>query len=323
MLSSRELLDPSAVDADDVVVVLAFVQLEDGRAALEVMAGDEPGRLELREHAVDRREADVLVRIEQAAVDVLGTHVARLARRSRISRIFRRGTVIFSPARRSCEGSTMFSRPAAAARKARFLYHPRPLCPARAGNSRHLNTPEDRMALHRIVLALALLAAADAARRMRLPAEHPAGQPAERRGSGQGDGRHDAQPGALTCSARRWSRIRSRRNAGTTCIACCTAAPRRMDSAHFIVFFEGDKVVASRRSTTCADAVPQQTKLSSRPPADTAAGSRGRASHTRTRHLMHRAPRRRSILRAGPRPPPTALCWQPCGARRADRLSGR
>jgi len=60
-------------------MVLAFVQLEYGCATLEVMTGHEPGRLELREHPVDRREADVLVRIEQAAVDVLGTHMTRLA----------------------------------------------------------------------------------------------------------------------------------------------------------------------------------------------------------------------------------------------------
>jgi len=76
-----EFLDAPAINADDVVVVLAFVQFEDGRATLEVMAGHEPSRLELREHPVDRREADVLVRFEQPAVDVLGTHVARLAYR--------------------------------------------------------------------------------------------------------------------------------------------------------------------------------------------------------------------------------------------------
>jgi len=76
----RELLDPPAVGAHDVVVVLALVQLEDRSAALEVVARDEPGRLELREHAVHGGEPDVLVGIEQPAVHVLGAHVTRLAR---------------------------------------------------------------------------------------------------------------------------------------------------------------------------------------------------------------------------------------------------
>jgi hypothetical protein len=74
-----ELLDPTAVEADDVVVVRALVQLEDGHAVLEVMARDEAGGLELRQHPVDRREADVLARVDEALVDVLGGHVARAA----------------------------------------------------------------------------------------------------------------------------------------------------------------------------------------------------------------------------------------------------
>jgi len=77
----RELLDPAAVRAHDVVVVLALVQLEDGGAALEVVARDEAGGLELGEHAVHGRQPDVLVRLEQASVDVLRAEVAGLARR--------------------------------------------------------------------------------------------------------------------------------------------------------------------------------------------------------------------------------------------------
>jgi len=76
-LDSRigELLDSSAILADDVVVVLALVQLENRRAALEVVAGHETSRLELREHAIDRGQADVLVRLDQPTIDVLGAHV--------------------------------------------------------------------------------------------------------------------------------------------------------------------------------------------------------------------------------------------------------
>ena len=58
---------------------VAFVQLEYRRAALEVMARDEARALELRQDAVHGREADVLVRLDQAPIDVLGAHVTRLA----------------------------------------------------------------------------------------------------------------------------------------------------------------------------------------------------------------------------------------------------
>jgi len=71
----RKLLHVSAIDADDVVVVHAFVELEDRRAALEVMPRDEAGRFELREHAVHGGQADVLVELEEPAVDIFGAHV--------------------------------------------------------------------------------------------------------------------------------------------------------------------------------------------------------------------------------------------------------
>lgn len=76
----HELLNLAAIEADDVIVVIAFVQLEDGGRALEMMTADEAGRLELRENSVDGRESNVLVQFEQALVDVLGTHVARRGR---------------------------------------------------------------------------------------------------------------------------------------------------------------------------------------------------------------------------------------------------
>ena len=71
----HELLDLSAVHADDVVVVLALVQLEDRRAALEMMALDEFCGLELRQHAIHGREADVFALVHQRAVDVFGRQV--------------------------------------------------------------------------------------------------------------------------------------------------------------------------------------------------------------------------------------------------------
>ena len=75
-----ELLDASALHADEMVVVLAFVQLEHGLARLEVMADQEAGLLELRQHAIDGGEADVESLGKQQLVDVLGGQVTHLRR---------------------------------------------------------------------------------------------------------------------------------------------------------------------------------------------------------------------------------------------------
>ena len=75
-----ELLDPPALQADEVVVVRALVELEHRLARLEVMADQEPGLLELRQHAIDRGEADVESLGKQHLVDVLGGQVPHLGR---------------------------------------------------------------------------------------------------------------------------------------------------------------------------------------------------------------------------------------------------
>ncbi len=74
-----ELFDVAAVKTHDMIVMGPLVELEDSHAVLEVVPSDQAGRLELREHAVDGRKPDVLVRLEQAAVDVLGRQMPRLA----------------------------------------------------------------------------------------------------------------------------------------------------------------------------------------------------------------------------------------------------
>jgi hypothetical protein len=52
-----ELLDLSAPDADQVVMVIAAIQLEDRIAAFEMMPFHEARRFELREHPIHGREA--------------------------------------------------------------------------------------------------------------------------------------------------------------------------------------------------------------------------------------------------------------------------
>src|SRR5690349_23505414 len=54
-----ELLDATALHAHEVVVMLALVELEHRLARLEMVPHEKPGLLELRQHAIDGREADV------------------------------------------------------------------------------------------------------------------------------------------------------------------------------------------------------------------------------------------------------------------------
>ena len=74
-----ELLDLAAVQAHDVVVVVAPVELEHGHAVLEMVPGDQARRLELGQHAVHGGEPDVLVRTQQRLVDVFSRFVPRSA----------------------------------------------------------------------------------------------------------------------------------------------------------------------------------------------------------------------------------------------------
>ena len=65
----------AAIHADDVVVVVDIGEFEDRVSALEVVADDQPRRLELGQHPVDRRQTDILAGRQQRLVDILGTHV--------------------------------------------------------------------------------------------------------------------------------------------------------------------------------------------------------------------------------------------------------
>ena len=71
-----ELFDPSAVNTDDMIVMRALIELVNPKSALEMMARHQPGRFELREHAVDCRESDIEVGIEQTFVDFFGREMA-------------------------------------------------------------------------------------------------------------------------------------------------------------------------------------------------------------------------------------------------------
>ncbi len=58
------------------MVMGALVELEDSHPVLEMMTSDQARCLELRKHAVNGSEPDVLVRVEERAVNVFGRKMA-------------------------------------------------------------------------------------------------------------------------------------------------------------------------------------------------------------------------------------------------------
>ena len=75
-LRIEKLHHPTAVQAHQMVVVRAFVDLEHRLARLEVTAQQNAGLLELGQHAVHRGQTDVLLLVEQHAVHIFRSHVA-------------------------------------------------------------------------------------------------------------------------------------------------------------------------------------------------------------------------------------------------------
>jgi hypothetical protein len=71
----EKLLDETAVDAHEMVVVGPFVQLKNRFARFEIAACEKSCLLELREHAIDRREADIEFLVQQIAVHVFSSQV--------------------------------------------------------------------------------------------------------------------------------------------------------------------------------------------------------------------------------------------------------
>lgn len=70
-----EFLDATAINADQMVMVLAAVDLEDRLARFEEMALQQAGLFELGEHAIDGRQADIHVVVDEHPVDVFSGHV--------------------------------------------------------------------------------------------------------------------------------------------------------------------------------------------------------------------------------------------------------
>lgn len=76
----EEFLDSATLLTHDVVVVVTAIEFEDRLPSLEVMLLGEAGVHELRQHAIDRRQSDLLPALQQLTIDILGGHVTRVAR---------------------------------------------------------------------------------------------------------------------------------------------------------------------------------------------------------------------------------------------------
>ena len=75
----EELLDATALQADDVIVMAALVQFEHSLAAFEMMAYQQAGLLELGQYSIDRGQPDVLAGSQQNLVDVFRRQMPLLA----------------------------------------------------------------------------------------------------------------------------------------------------------------------------------------------------------------------------------------------------
>ena len=70
-----EFLNPSAFEAEDMVVVFALIEFEHRMATLEMVALDQASRLELGQHAVYGRQADLLAGFLQRSKNLFGGQV--------------------------------------------------------------------------------------------------------------------------------------------------------------------------------------------------------------------------------------------------------
>jgi hypothetical protein len=71
--------DIAGLDTHHVIVVFAFVDLEHGVTALEVVPGHQPRRFELGKHPVNGRQPDIFPGVEKFLVYVFGAQVSLLA----------------------------------------------------------------------------------------------------------------------------------------------------------------------------------------------------------------------------------------------------
>ncbi len=74
-----ELLHPATLQADDVIMVIAVIQLKHRLVCFEVMPYQQPGLLKLGEHTIYRGQSYVLAGRQQLPIDIFSRQVAPLA----------------------------------------------------------------------------------------------------------------------------------------------------------------------------------------------------------------------------------------------------
>ena len=84
--------DVASLQANHVIMVAAVGKLENCRRAFEIMAADEPGLLELRQYAVNRRKPQLFTILQQQSVDPFGAEVSILARLQNLEHFESRGS---------------------------------------------------------------------------------------------------------------------------------------------------------------------------------------------------------------------------------------
>ena len=77
-LFADEFDDVAGLDADHVIVMLTVIEFENGVTTFEIVPRDQASRFELRQDAIDRREANVFACLQQILVDVLRAEMALL-----------------------------------------------------------------------------------------------------------------------------------------------------------------------------------------------------------------------------------------------------
>lgn len=74
-----KLLNPPAIDAHQVVVMLAVIDFENRLAGFKEVALEQAGLFKLRQNAIDSGQANIHVFIDEHAIDVFRRHVADIA----------------------------------------------------------------------------------------------------------------------------------------------------------------------------------------------------------------------------------------------------
>ena len=74
-----KLFDTPAIEAHQMIVMRALIELVYRLAALKIAAREQAGLLKLREHAIHRGQADISALVEQNAIHIFRRHMPQLA----------------------------------------------------------------------------------------------------------------------------------------------------------------------------------------------------------------------------------------------------